>query len=243
MCTTVPGCHIAVTGIEKVVEHLADVAPLYSILTRSATGQHATTYFNWISRPRQSDELDGPEEVHLVLLDNGRSAIANNSQLKSTLKCIRCGACMNHCPVYTKIGGHAYGTTYPGPIGQILMPQLEGIKARGEMISACTLNSACGDVCPVQIPIPTLMTELRQQAVNSHGSVRDAGALAKPVERMIWSIWRGIHHSPQRYRLLTWCATRFRAMVPEVILRPWTTTRAKPPIAAKTLHERMRDRA
>ncbi|HAY11368.1 MAG TPA: (Fe-S)-binding protein, partial [Thauera sp.] len=115
MSTTVPPVHIAVTGIEKVVENLRDVIPLLSLLTRSATGQAITTYVNMISGPRKADELDGPQEVHLVLLDNGRSQAFADGELRQTLNCIRCGACMNHCPVYTRIGGHAYGTVYPGP--------------------------------------------------------------------------------------------------------------------------------
>ena len=119
MCTTIPPVHIAVTGIEKVVEKLADIPPLLSLLPRSATGQHITTYFNMITSARKPGEKDGPQEVHLVLLDNGRSRIHQDRQLVATLRCIRCGACMNHCPVYTRIGGHAYGTTIPGPIGSI----------------------------------------------------------------------------------------------------------------------------
>ena len=129
MCTTVPEVHIAVTGIEKVVEKLEHVPPLYSLLTRSATGQSITTYFNMISRPRQPGEKDGPDEVHLILLDNGRSQAYADEQLRATLQCIRCGACMNHCPVYARIGGHAYGTTYPGPIGAIVSPHMLGLGA------------------------------------------------------------------------------------------------------------------
>ena len=120
MCTTVPPLHIAVTGIEKVVEKLEHVPPLLSLLTRSATGQPITTYFNMISGPRKPGEKDGPEEVHLVLLDNGRSRMYADPELQATLRCIRCGACMNHCPVYARVGGHAYGTVYPGPIGMLV---------------------------------------------------------------------------------------------------------------------------
>ena len=115
LATTVPNVHIALMGMEKVVAKLAHIVPLASLLTRSATGQPITTYFNLISGPRKGDELDGPREVHLVLLDNGRSQAYADEQLRATLQCIRCGACMNHCPVYARIGGHAYGTTYPGP--------------------------------------------------------------------------------------------------------------------------------
>lgn len=126
MSTTVPPVHIAVTGIEKVVENLRDVVPLLSLLTRSALGQPITTYVNMISGPRKAHELDGPDEVHLVLLDNGRSQAFADSELRQTLNCIRCGACMNHCPVYTRIGGHAYGEVYPGPIGKIITPHMVG---------------------------------------------------------------------------------------------------------------------
>jgi L-lactate dehydrogenase complex protein LldF len=129
MCTTVPNVHIAITGIEKVVEKLEHVVPLFGLLTRSATGQAITTYFNVITGPRREGEKDGPREMHLVLVDNGRTQAYADEQLRQTLQCIRCGACMNHCPVYTRIGGHAYGTTYPGPIGEIISPHMMGLEA------------------------------------------------------------------------------------------------------------------
>ncbi|NTV11912.1 MAG: lactate utilization protein, partial [Zoogloea sp.] len=129
MSTTVPDVHIAITGIEKVIPKLEHLAPLLSLLPRSATGQAITTYVNLISGPRKAGERDGPREVHLILLDNGRTQAYADEQLRATLQCIRCGACMNHCPVYTRIGGHAYGTTYPGPIGKIISPHLLGLEA------------------------------------------------------------------------------------------------------------------
>ena len=122
LTTSVPPVHIAITGIEKVVAKLTDVVPLYSQLPRTAIGQNITTYFNMITGPRRSEELDGPQEMHLVLLDNGRTQAYVEEQMRQTLQCIRCGACMNHCPVYSRVGGAAYGTTYPGPIGEILSP-------------------------------------------------------------------------------------------------------------------------
>ncbi|MGB5252568.1 MAG: lactate utilization protein B, partial [Sedimenticolaceae bacterium] len=146
LSTTAPRLHIAITGVEKVVEKLSDVPPLLEILTKSATGQPITTYFNMISRPRQPGELDGPEAVHLVLLDNGRSRIRVDEELLDTLRCIRCGACINHCPVYVQLGGHAYGTVYPGPIGLALEPQRIGLDKAGSLTSACTLCGACGEV-------------------------------------------------------------------------------------------------
>ena len=139
MCTTVPDLHIAITGIEKVIENLSDVPPLLSLLTRSATGQAISTYFNMISSPRKEGEKDGPKEVHLVLLDNGRSQAFADEELRQTLQCIRCGACMNHCPVYTRIGGHAYGTVYPGPIGKMISPHMLGLEATSDLPSASTL--------------------------------------------------------------------------------------------------------
>src|SRR5262249_42044498 len=151
MCTHVPPVHIALMSLEKVVERLEDVPPLYSLLTRSATGQAISTYFNMISGPRREGEKDGPPEVHLVGLDAGRTRILEAPELSATLRCIRCGACMNHCPVYTRTGGHAYKAVYPGPIGTILTPQLEGLDRRPDLLKASSLCGACGEVCPVGI--------------------------------------------------------------------------------------------
>jgi len=158
MSTHVPPVHIAVMGIEKVLERLEDVPPLLTLLTRSATGQPISTYLNMITSPRAADEKDGPREVHLVILDNGRSKIYADPELRTTLRCIRCGACMNHCPVYTRVGGHAYEAVYPGPIGKILTPQIEN---RPDLPHASSLCGACVEVCPVEIPITKLMIRLR----------------------------------------------------------------------------------
>ncbi|MDP1647120.1 MAG: LutB/LldF family L-lactate oxidation iron-sulfur protein, partial [Rubrivivax sp.] len=149
MCTTVPEVHIAITGIEKVVERLEHVLPLFNLLTRSATGQAVTTYLNIITGARRAGELDGPKELHLILLDNGRSQAYRDADFRATLQCIRCGACMNHCPVYSRIGGLAYGTTYPGPIGAIISPHLLGLEATKDLPTASSLCGACSEVCPV----------------------------------------------------------------------------------------------
>jgi L-lactate dehydrogenase complex protein LldF len=119
-----------------------------------------------ISSPRKAGEKDGPQEVHLILLDNGRSQAFQDEELRKTLQCIRCGACMNHCPVYTKIGGHAYGTVYPGPIGKIISPHLLGIDKTKDLVTASSLCGACGEVCPVRIPIPEMLLRLRKEAKN-----------------------------------------------------------------------------
>ena len=164
MCTTAPDVHVAVMGLEKVVEKLADVPPLLRLLTGSATGQLITTYVNMITSPRKADEKDGPKEVHLVILDNGRSRILADPELRQTLLCIRCGTCLNHCPVYLRIGGHAYGYVYPGPIGKILTPQMEGLDRAGVLATASSLCGACAEVCPVKIPIPGLIRRLRSES-------------------------------------------------------------------------------
>ena len=217
MCTTVPRMHIAITGIEKVVEKLEHVPPLLSLLTRSATGQNISTYFNLITRPRQPGEKDGPEEVHLVLLDNGRSQAYADEQLRATLQCIRCGACMNHCPVYTRIGGHAYGTTYPGPIGKIISPHLLGLEATATLPFASSLCGACGEVCPVKIPIPDLLIRLRTEAnaaPQAQPAVRGRGAAHSLLIQIIWSGWSFMYSHPAIYRLASWMGSRLRWLTP-----------------------------
>ncbi len=242
MSTTVPPVHIAVTGIEKVVESLSDVPPLLSILTRSATGQPITTYFNMISSPRKPGEKDGPKEVHLVLLDNGRSRIYSDPELLATLRCIRCGACINHCPVYVRIGGHSYGTVYPGPIGTILEPQKAGLDVHGELTQASTLCGACAEVCPVRIPIPSLINRLRYEGVRADTSqtpTLGAGSGRYPQEARAWQVWTWAATHPRFYRLGASTATRLRHLMP-ANLGAWTTVRSAPKPAAKTLHEHLK---
>lgn len=240
MSTTVPPVHIAVTGIEKVVEKLSDVPPLLSILTRSATGQPITTYFNMISGARKPDEKDGPEEVHLVLLDNGRSNIYSDPELLATLRCIRCGACINHCPVYVRIGGHSYGTVYPGPIGTILEPQKEGLDVHGEMAQASSLCGACGEVCPVRIPIPSLINRLRYESVRQDGSTtKGSGSQRKLTESAAWKGWSWSASHPVFYNAGSKMATRLQGLIPSN-LGAWTSVRSKPKLAEKTLHERLK---
>ncbi len=238
MCTTAPDVHIAVTGIEKVVERLEDLPPLLSLLPRSATGQPITTYINMIGSPRRAGEKDGPKEVHLVLLDNGRSRIYSDPELQATLRCIRCGACMNHCPVYVRLGGHAYGTVYPGPIGSVLEPQKEGLDKLGELAQASTLCGACGEVCPVRIPIPKLLNRLRYEGVrqDGHGEVAGRGSRRKTGEALAWSAWAGLAGRPGLYRAAASVATALHFLSPDR-LEPWTDCRTAPKPAPKSLHQ------
>ena len=244
MCTTAPPVHIAITGIEKIVEKLEHVPPLLSLLTRSATGQNISTYFNMISGPRKSHEKDGPTEVHLVLLDNGRSQAYADEQLRKTLQCIRCGACMNHCPVYTRIGGHAYGTTYPGPIGKIISPHMLGLEATATMATASSLCGACGEVCPVKIPIPDLLMRLREEsftAPHENPAMRGQGAGYSALVTGIWRGWAFVYRSPFLYRTVTWLGSRFGWLMPSK-QGPWTTVRVPLKPAPKRLRDMLKER-
>ncbi|QNE03002.1 iron-sulfur cluster-binding protein [Vibrio vulnificus] len=245
MSTTVPNVHIAITGIEKVVEFLTDVPPLYSALTRSATGQAITTYFNMITSPRKNGEKDGPQEVHLVLLDNGRSQAYQDEELRKTLQCIRCGACMNHCPVYTKIGGHAYGTVYPGPIGKIISPHLLGLEKTQDLVTASSLCGACGEVCPVRIPIPEMLQRLRREAKNdpmpNHAPLRGQNAAHSGLETAAMKGFAYAASHPSLYHAGTAIASKMRNLLP-ANLGPWTQCRTAPKPAEKSLHQLMAEK-
>ncbi|MBB6250710.1 LutB/LldF family L-lactate oxidation iron-sulfur protein [Nitrospirillum iridis] len=251
LSTTLPPLHIAVTGIEKVVETLDDVVPLLALLPRSATGQPITTYVNMISGPRKPGEKDGPTAVHLVLLDAGRSRVYQDVELADTLRCIRCAACMNHCPVYTRVGGHTYNAIYPGPIGKILTPQLQGLDAAGDQPHASTLCNACAEVCPVKIPIPDLLVRLRREAVRPTEEtathlpvVKDGGAERSRMESLVWAGWRLVYTRPLLYRMVTralaWGGNWVPASAP--LMRDWTRARAKPRFKPRTLHDLARER-
>ncbi|MDP3650669.1 MAG: LutB/LldF family L-lactate oxidation iron-sulfur protein [Rhodoferax sp.] len=245
MCTTVPRVHIAITGIEKVVQKLEHVPPLLSLLTRSATGQPITTYVNLISGPRKADEKDGPEEVHLILLDNGRTQAYADEQLRATLQCIRCGACMNHCPVYARIGGHAYGTTYPGPIGAIISPHLLGLESTYPLAFASTLCGACAEVCPVKIPIPDLLVRLRNEAQarpdSAEATLRGSGAARTPLISLVWRFWSLIYSRLGLYRLTSWFMSRGRALSPTE-QGAWTRSRTPLIPAPKRLRDLLKER-
>ncbi|KWC43313.1 LutB/LldF family L-lactate oxidation iron-sulfur protein [Burkholderia ubonensis] len=246
LSTTVPDTHIAIMGIEKVVAKLEHVVPLSSLLTRSATGQAITTYFNLITGARRDGERDGPRELHLVLLDNGRTQAYTDEQLRATLQCIRCGACMNHCPVYTRIGGHAYGTTYPGPIGKIISPHLLGLNATADLPTASTLCGACGEVCPVRIPIPQLLVRLRTEANRKPDEpvahpLRGQGANYSRAEDLVWRFWSGAFAHPRAYRAFRWAATRLRALAPAQQMG-WTQHRTPLEPAPRSLSDLLRAR-
>lgn len=163
LSTTPPRVHIVTAGIEKLVPSIEHAFVLLRLLVRSATGGDFTQYTTFHCGPKRSGDADGPEEMHIVLVDNGRTRMLQTG-LKEMLRCIRCGACMNHCVVYRQIGGYAYGGTYPGPMGTVLTPVLDGLKASRDLPHACTLNGKCAEVCPVQIPLPTLIRGWRDRS-------------------------------------------------------------------------------
>ena len=164
LTTSPPRVHIVTAGIEKLVPSLPHAFSLLRLLVRSATGAEVTQYTTFHCGPKQAGDLDGPEEFHIVLVDNGRSKMLADASLREMLRCIRCGACMNHCVVFRQLGGHAYGGTYPGPMGAVLTPVLDGLEQSRELAHACTLNGKCQEVCPVQIPLPTLLRGWRDRS-------------------------------------------------------------------------------
>lgn len=192
---TLARVHIVTSGIERVVPTLDDAVTFLRLLARSATGQETETYTTVSTGPRRADDLDGPKEYHVVLVDNGRSQMLGGA-FREMLRCIRCGACLNHCPVYTAIGGHAYGWVYPGPMGSVLTPLINGIDKAYDLPNACTLNGRCQTVCPVKIPLPGLLREIRRQQFES-------GLTPAPI-RWALQTWAwlarhaGLYHSVMR---------------------------------------------
>lgn len=224
-----PRLHIVIAGIEKIVPRLTDASILLRLLTRSATGQDITSYVSVMTGPKRPGDADGPEEFHVVLLDNGRSALLD-SPAAEVLQCIRCGACLNHCPVYGTIGGHAYGATYPGPLGAALDPGLDGLEKTYHLPNASSFCGRCDSVCPVKIPLTRIMRYWRNQAFEKG---IPASALSYGLK-----IWAAAARSPALYGLgaklagilLRWHAGGFPRLRSSLILPGWFTARdlAKP---------------
>ena len=201
MATTVPRVHVAVMGMEKVIPSVADLGTMLRILIRSATGQRISAYVTMVNGPRLQEDADGPEEFHLVIVNNGRDRLLRDESMRESLNCIRCGACMNACPVYRKVGGHAYGWVYPGPIGAVVSPVLTGLKDGVDLPNASTLCGACHEACPVKINIPRMLLELRAKAVE--GDFDEGGSTAGAREKLTWKIWRWGMSGRRRYGALS----------------------------------------
>src|ERR1022692_1791139 len=185
--------HVVLTGIEKIVPRLEDLAILWPVLATAGAGQPITCYNTLVGGPRAPHETDGPEEFHVVLLDNGRSELLADVEQREVLNCIRCGACLNVCPIFRTIGGHAYGTTYQGPIGSVLTPHLRGLHEFQHLSYASSLCGACTDVCPVRIDLHHHLLHTRRNAVQR--------GFDHPLQRLIFRVWLWAMKTPSVYRL------------------------------------------
>ena len=204
LVTTLPRIHCVVTGIEKVIPTMEDFATLIRLLPRSAIGQSIANYLTLTTGVKASGESDGPEQMHIVLVDAGRTKLVG-SDMKDMLRCIRCGACMNHCPVYQNVGGHAYGWVYPGPMGSVLTPTYVGIENAGDLPNAATFCGECQVVCPVKIPLPDLMRKWRERQFDMK--------LRPFSERFAISVWGFFVQRPGLYAFAARIAARFAAML------------------------------
>jgi len=196
LTTSAPRIHIAVAGIEKMIPRAQDLAVFLKLLARSATGQLLSVYTSFLSGPRRQDEIDGPDEFYVLLLDNGRTRLLADREKRQSLYCIRCGACLNTCPVYRRIGGHSFPWVYSGPIGAILTPQFQGLMREPELPFASSLCGACAEVCPVKIEIPKILLALRaetQQAGAREGKSR--------LERLAFRIFAWMMRHPAAYEM------------------------------------------
>ncbi|WP_440995396.1 LutB/LldF family L-lactate oxidation iron-sulfur protein [Arhodomonas sp. SL1] len=202
--TTRPRVHIVIAGIEKLVPGTDEASTMLRLLARSATGQEISAYTSFLTGAKRPEDPDGPDEYHVVLLDNGRTGMLGN-EFRPMLRCIRCGACMNHCPVYSAIGGHAYGWVYPGPMGKVLTPMFRGLDGTVDLPNACTLNGRCASVCPVKIPLPDLIRRLRDWQF-------DAG-LGSRTSRLGLQAWAWVARHPRLYHGLTRVGTRALRLV------------------------------
>jgi L-lactate dehydrogenase complex protein LldF len=230
LVSSLPRVHVAILGMERLVPSLAELAVLLKLLARSGTGQRLTTYTTLITGPRRAGEVDGPEELHVVVLDNGRSNL-RRGRYREMLACIRCGACLNVCPVYRKAGGGAYGPVYSGPMGAVLAPLLVGIERAPSLPHASSLCGACTAACPVKIPLHELLLDLRRDLV--------AEGVAPRWERLAFTAWSLAWSRPWAYRLSTLLARLGAPLAPLAGPgRTWSRGRSLPRFARRRYRDR-----
>jgi L-lactate dehydrogenase complex protein LldF len=226
-----PKTHIVVTGIEKVIPSMADLALFWPLLATYGTGQRITVYSSIITGPRQVNETDGPEDMYVILLDNGRSNIIANERLRESLYCIRCGACLNACPVYKNIGGHTYETAYSGPIGSVITPQLREMGEWKHLSYASSLCGNCTEVCAVKINLHELLLENRHEAVEEGNAVF--------AEKMAWKVWkRAMLHRT----FMNMGTGSMKSWVINTLMKDWRTRRSSLNFPTKTFHQLWKDR-
>ena len=227
LTTSVPRVHIAVMGIEKVIPRFEHLDIFLKLLPRSGTGQRLTTYQSFITGTKRHASDEGPEELHIVIMDNGRSRMLAHPVTRQSLACIRCGACLNACPVYQQVGGHAYGSVYPGPIGAVITPQLIGIEKAAQLPYASSLCGACREVCPVKIDIPRLLLHLRADVATS--------PKGNAAERLIFKVWARVMLSPSLYKMGTMAARVMQRVMP--LSRAWTKGRDLRPVERQSFRQ------
>jgi L-lactate dehydrogenase complex protein LldF len=232
MSMAFPKIHIVVTGIEKIIPSFKDLDLFDALLATYGTGQQLTTYNSLITGPRQPGETDGPEELYLVLLDNGRSNVLAQTEQRRALNCIRCGACLNACPVYEGVGGHAYGTVYSGPIGSALMPHMGGLNEYKHLAYASTGCARCTEVCPVKIDVHKLLLYNRRDTMN-------AGFVSK-TENMMWFFWKGA--MLKRSKMDKGGAKLKNFMMRQFFRKSWGERRELPGVAPKSFNQLWRER-
>jgi L-lactate dehydrogenase complex protein LldF len=245
MCTTMPKVHVVFMGMERVVARLEDHDVLFRLLSRGAAAQNMAGYVSYIGGPRYSDQADGPEEFHLIILDNGRSRILADKDFREMLCCIRCAACLNVCPVYGKIGGHSYGYPYSGPVGAVVTPLLVGINRAKDLCLGETLCKACQDACPVNIDIPRMLLELRAKLAD--GDPKWDVIRASMSEKAIYKVWSWLISHRRAYDLFLQLVALGQKFTPQkdgMIRRlpypfqGWTQSRDIKPLAAKSFIRR-----
>ena len=227
-----PKIHIAIVGIEKMIPNMEDLDLFWSLLATHGTGQHMTAYNSIITGPRQEGEIDGPEEMYVVLLDNGRTNVLGQQQLRRALNCIRCGACLNGCPVYKSIGGHAYNTTYSGPIGSIITPHFRGMEQFQHLSSASSLCGKCTEVCPVKIDLHKMLIHNRSLSVSSGNS----GML----ERFTMFLWK---KGMLKRKLMDGVSSGFKNTLLSIFFKKtWGERRKLPQIAGKSFSQSWKEK-
>jgi L-lactate dehydrogenase complex protein LldF len=246
MCTSMPRIHVAIAGMEKVIPSLEDLSIFLRLLIRSATGQKISTYVTTIDGPRNQDEENGPDEFHLIVVDNGRSKLLADPELRESLYCIRCGACLNACPVYRKVGGHTYGWVYSGPIGAVITPVLTNVSDSKDLPYASSLCGACKEACPVKINIPRMLLHLRKEL--AEGTSHPSNNNVPLSERIAMKMWRLSVASSLMIRLSSQIVRflqrpfvtngRLHSLPPP--LSGWTRYRTLRPLASKPFRTRFR---
>lgn len=241
MSTTMPKVHVAIMGMERVAARLEDHDILLRLLCRGAAAQNMGTYASYIGGPRRANQVDGPEEFHLVILDNGRSRILADEEFREMLCCIRCAACLNVCPVYGKIGGHSYGHPYSGPVGAVVMPLLAGINEAKDLCQGETLCGACQDACPVNIDIPRMLLALRAKL--AEGDPKWNVSRSSGSEKMIFQLWSWMIRNRGVYDFLLRLASIGQKILPQKAgmirrlpppMNGWTQDRDIPPVAKES---------